>query len=342
MDSRQLSRQIAPRVAAAGLHLDLGDLAVTRLDTAWSTQPIPTNVTLVDAPERGEDASTYPRVEWQWAAYEFDSADVQEGDCLGDFLALADLEGHALGFGVCGFVARWGHLNVCRHGILAATHLPCSRDAPLGRRVERTTPLDFDEDTGPVRVCFDPISAYGTFSRGLRALISIAIAHSQGSLARVDDWEALFACYPSVPAVRPSTYMDDPARAEEMTALSNWNLRVRFMRAQLRERSVKNDRDQLRDVLEGFWVAGAVRARPWVGGGEVTIFWEHKGALGLLVVQMMRMLEGLPRGGEYVCSGCGVRFLPTRRPAAGRRSWCPSCGRGRKQAEHARRKRARG
>jgi hypothetical protein len=46
--------------------------------------------------------------------------------------------------------------------------------------------------------------------------------------------------------------------------------------------------------------------------------------IGALTVQLLASAAG---SGFSVCSACGKPYVPRRRPAAGRRQYCPSCGR---------------
>ncbi len=60
---------------------------------------------------------------------------------------------------------------------------------------------------------------------------------------------------------------------------------------------------------------------------------------GVLAVQLAAAV--LSRQGMYLCAGCGHPFTPPaghRRPARGRRAWCPDCGRHAQWREYQRRR----
>jgi len=75
----------------------------------------------------------------------------------------------------------------------------------------------------------------------------------------------------------------------------------------------------------GDWLAlGRVELRVrWSGGFDVAL--GHDGVPGLFGALGSRLLAAVSGRSLALCHHCGGLYQPSRRPAAGRRSYCPAC-----------------
>jgi len=161
----------------------------------------------------------------------------------------------------------------------------------------------------------ESLAVWRHFSRAAGAIVSIAAALHQGEDPRPQDWAAVYE----------RSGQDAPW----------WDSGADF------------DAHPLSLVVNEWLVLGDVRpALRWRAGSDPEIFLQPGsgtslfGAIARELAFVVSRVDGLA-----VCSGCGAGFVPKRRPAAGRRSWCPACkgaGKDRLKAkqEYRRRKRS--
>lgn len=137
--------------------------------------------------------------------------------------------------------------------------------------------------------CWEPLSAWRNAALKFRAVMRLAASQHQGSKGAADDWQAAFGVELPKPRSKRATFI------------------AAYVTSQL--------------------VYGQVMPLvTWKPGGFAVEF--HAlglpNAFGHLTLQLavaIARTEGLA-----VCSSCGVTYAPTKRkPAAGRRSYCPAC-----------------
>ena len=236
-------------------------------------------------------------------------------DLLARFVALADApDAH-----IERFARRYGVLMICEHG------LPCShqRATPVRRVVDRAT-VDQLIEAGvmsivapllePVSDCYplgwreattwEPIATWRRFSRHAGALLQLAAHVHQGGPTTRRAAEARRAAHAPLWKV---VYDRDPARVDA------WKV----------DTSGECGRWSLMEVVQEWLVLGDVRPRPEWGAADATISLSGTGLFGALAVQLAFAV--CQADGFASCSACGTPFVPQRRPAPGRRTYCEDC-----------------
>lgn len=162
---------------------------------------------------------------------------------------------------------------------------------------------------------------------------------TEGYAEDIEDWRFLASHFTAVLDVAADVHLDRPPRRDRWEAISE----IDFIDA-----TVDDDAQVTYKVtLSGELLKGEMQA---VGSGpqqalsavlsewlarapsQLRLTWEEDPQLQLqpasltsaLVLNLV--LAVAKREGLAICSECGVAFIPKRRPAAGRSSYCPRCG----------------
>jgi hypothetical protein len=219
---------------------------------------------------------------------------------LDDFVRLA---GRGPG-DILAFASEWGPLGICSHG-RPSTHL---RTEALG-----CLPMVLPDRPNTL---WEPLSAWTTYSRQARAILSTAAKLHHGQPGGPQDWE------------------DIPG----------WDLRSAAY-AMVRSRSNAPNSGRwatpaMEATVSGFWhdletqrhvLAGVVHEH-WITEGQVSPSLDWRGARarielggwGLFGALAVRMLFGLTRSDRLtICAACGTPFVPARRVTDDQRCYCP-------------------
>lgn len=248
---------------------------------------------------------------------------------LDDFLGLAAGAGDEA---ILAYASQYGFLDLApaeRPGALRAFVLPSPR---VGDQVALT--IGYRHAPG---VTSEPLWLWRRIIREMAAVYAVAGHLHLGKTVDVADWEQLVGTVrmpgSAEDRAKRSNSPPDSASSEEA---GPWIL--------VNPRTVDGQRQALSAVL-GTWLAlGAVRPMmawgepgqddPVITLGATTLF-------GGLVLELLLAVGGQP--GFAICSGCGLPYVPRRRPPSGaygapRANYCPTCqGRKVPQNEAARR-----
>lgn len=207
-----------------------------------------------------------------------------------EFVRLADRPAES----IRDYARRWGVLGICKHG-LPLTHNPPPVPYPL-TPVAMTwcRPMPWKERPRRNQERFwEPLEAWRRYSRQSRAILNIAGYLHGGKVGRLNDWRAIYY------------------RLPEGDAIPYW------------KQSVSNDWSGVCHIVNEWLAIARVRVelarddgRPVVQLGGGTLL----GAIALQLALAISRTDGLA-----ICSGCGVSYMPTRCPSAGRRRYCQAC-----------------
>ena len=156
----------------------------------------------------------------------------------------------------------------------------------------------------------EPVAVWRAFADQARAMLNVGARLRMGESGRPDDWLALLT--------RPVVLLDTPSQAAWDAAVTRAPAGTLVL--------TRNHEEQLLSELLGRLVALAdIRPRPsWRHDDRrLQLPLEGEGLLGALVKQLVSALAHVD--GLGMCSACGEAYVPTRRPAAGRRHYCLLC-----------------
>lgn len=218
------------------------------------------------------------------------------------------------------FASNWGVLNLCQH---LAPHGHAhwfwpARYTPQGTNSYEGVSLDVEPCEGTFLkrrgrgARFEPVEAWRMWARRAQRLLDLAaLIHQEQQAPAAQWWEALKP-YNENPKLWLPGFPPVGLRASRaaLAELLNWWLAI--------------DRVGTYIVWEG--------SAPRLTHGGDGLF----AAVALQLVLAATRTDALA-----ICSGCGLTFLPTRRPGAARRCYCPSCGRRVAERDAARAYRAR-
>jgi hypothetical protein len=265
---------------------------------------------------------------------------------LEQFVALGDAPDEE----ILRYARHWGVLVICRHG------LPASHS-------EQCKPMSLpDQDR---YVFWEPVTSWRYFARHAKEVLEMAAATYNGQVVDREVIERLFPMPPPVTRSGASAQMDlveKPTPRAVRLRRKRRKRKVKLDRALYLLHERKNIFEHwVTGILESgstpfashpsgkakalarqrAFVSYAVncwlnwgRARPqieWDGptptielttGGIMPMYADRlSGALALQLSYAVASSEGVA-----TCFACGRFYTPTRRPAAGRRSFCPDCG----------------
>jgi hypothetical protein len=196
---------------------------------------------------------------------------------------------------ILAFARRYGPLQLCGHGL------------PASHRGE--------DDEGRVYKCRpsrrEPVDRWLHYVANARAILEIASAMRQGSLAERRDWDELYKSWRN----EDGTF----GGAEQILHdLSGQGLPVpRDLIAPLQWL-------HLREVVNDWVNVSNVRpevSRSWTGKGSAPgIELVGVGIFGALAVQLLAAIAGAH--GTYFCCGCGDPYQASRRPRTDQRHYC--------------------
>jgi hypothetical protein len=252
---------------------------------------------------------------------------------LEQFVALSDAPDED----ILRYARHWGVLLICHHGL----------------------PASHSEDCGPMTlpgrgryVFWEPIESWRYFARHAKAVLEMAAATYNGQVVDRAITDRLFPMPPSArragdpaPVVRrrrdEKFWLDRPLYLlhERKNIFEHWLAGIPEPGSTEAVRHPQGKGEML--TRQRAFVSYAVncwlnwgRARPqmdWDGptptielttGGILPMYADRlSGALGLQLAYAVASSEGVA-----TCFACGRFYTPVRRPAAGRRSFCPACG----------------
>jgi hypothetical protein len=191
------------------------------------------------------------------------------------------------GHGVVRFASRFGVLGICGHGLPHTHNAQC----PLMYATPRTW--------NPVY--WEPLDRWLYYANYARSMLSVASAMHQGEKAQAEDWTLLYEGVGGlgVPEEINKAFRQMPSLAQTFFAyVVNWWMRI----------------------------GGVSPSLSWGGPAHPEPqFRLTAGTFGLLGVQLM---AAVTRSQDvYICDGCGLPYLRDgRKPQAGRRNYCGTCG----------------
>ena len=148
--------------------------------------------------------------------------------------------------------------------------------------------------------CREPLEAWRHFSRQAGALLSIAAAVHRGQPADAKDWAMFF---------------EWNSEAQEKWLSGEWS-----------DPDVGFHRFDLGLYLDEWLQLGNVKVGVTLGKGDLRVGYQPAGLFGNLALQLA--LTASRSAGWDVCMDCGMPYpVGKRNPQAGRRNFCPDCGR---------------
>lgn len=224
-----------------------------------------------------------------------------------EFLRLRDAPDEA----IRAYAQRWGLLYLCRRHRLPSSHAHFE-PPDTGRDVWIAPNVLMDEGTlklkrsgwfqrcplncGPHDTYWERTDDWRRYAREARALFALASELHRNELGNPDHWETL----------HPTTQLGE--------TIVN----------QLRPSSVGDARLLLTTFVNRWLALGHVQPALGWGLGKPFFTFGNRTLFGYLAVQLL-LLTG-KTDGLAICTNCGEPYLPSRRPARGRRPYCGSCG----------------
>lgn len=232
------------------------------------------------------------------------------------------------------YARHWGVLAICTHG------LPASHDP-------RCAPMELPSRHG--LVFWEPVQSWRFFSRHAQAMLEIAVATQNAQV--VESAAAQLLRRPP----RPKGGVAPPRAA---SGRRNEPIDLAMLLEVLHDRKNKNPWEHTFNVIEAHLLSKGRSSRKehalvqqralvtfavnrWLDWGRVRphVVWngptptieltaggllEADRLLGALALQLAYVVASSE--GVATCFACGRFYTPRRRPAAGRRSFCPACG----------------
>ena len=208
---------------------------------------------------------------------------------LNEFVQLGQADSDA----ILAFAKRWGVLRVCEEHLLPQGHESVSR---VTSACSTLGGMDGEWYHG-----YEPVYVWQLLARQARALLDIASAVHQGKVASHEDWSPIF----ENPVVCELPAIDETPR-RQATSLRDERARVRSV------------------VNEWLYTGGVVPALEW-RRETPDVELQSNGLFGALAIQLLMAIGRTEK--LFICTSCGVPYVPKRRPARGRRHYCENCGR---------------
>lgn len=297
-----------------GVELPAPELRVGPIDV-WLTHVRDVRV-VVNAPADDEpsDGRGYPRIKPVLLADESlraKSYDPPSSACLAEFVRLADLPSSDLPDAVAEYASSWGPLGICRHGWLES-HAQCRS------------------------MWWEPVEAWGRYSAHIAAVLRVSERLQKDLPGSTSDWQAILAVEPEIEPFIPDAGLDR-AEAGQWEHLSEYG--VHRFPDQFYDSAVIGEKRCIRSILEEWRRRGDVGLRVYWGIDEPTpsVRLTAYGLVGILATQLLATVSAP----LYQCAGCQNAFTPppgSRKPAKGRKAWCPDCGRHAQWREYQRRR----
>ena len=198
------------------------------------------------------------------------------------------------------YAKRWGVLGLCSHGLPASHSFPS-----FVSKIEVCEPVPAKRGSGYSE---ESLEKWRDFSKQADGLLNIAAQVHKGLRVRPEDWEVVFPLFAT-----PST-------------------------TETHFEALQPERHRIAYVVQRWLALGAVRPRfTWEGltptfelGGPTD---KGAGLFGALAVQLLLIISCID--GLAHCSGCGKPYIPSKRPQADRRSYCPECRKKKIPVRHA-------
>lgn len=141
-------------------------------------------------------------------------------------------------------------------------------------------------------ICREPMAAYREYSRAARAVLNVAAQLHAGKVGSSEDVSLIAAFCPIAPGLSP---LEEAARQRLILS-----------------------------AVLGDWMRDTVHPELDWGDSSPTIDLRPNGSFGAIVTTLAFAVARTD--GLALCASCGQAFVPPRRPAAGRRSYCGECG----------------
>jgi hypothetical protein len=175
---------------------------------------------------------------------------------------------------------------------------------------------------------WEPIEAWRRYSAHAAAVLRVAERLQKGLPGTVTDWQAILAVEPETEPYIADEDLDWDETVEEEHASGLGIASDRFPHRMFGERGVERDRRYLHLILREWQRRGNVGLHiDWdESESSPTVRLSASGLVGIIATQMIATISSP----LYVCAGCQNAFTPppgSRKPAAGRKAWCPDCGR---------------
>jgi hypothetical protein len=191
---------------------------------------------------------------------------------------------------ICNYARRWGVFGICVHG-LPASHYPrpepLPNPLPSGERLPWCYPQGYWEGEP-----YELIEDWRGYSRKVSAIANVASRLHGGELGTREDWEVLNSTAGGGPTIP-------------------------------RTRSIAADQRGLCVVVNQLLRQAQVGVRYSWEHDRAILQFDGAGLFGALVVQLALAIGRTD--GLAVCSGCGVSYVPRRRPRRDRRRYCEQC-----------------
>ncbi len=155
-----------------------------------------------------------------------------------------------------------------------------------------------------------PVATLRAYAVEVRAVLAIDGRLRRGEMGRRQDWEILFA--------GPTAQFDDFASMAEVRDYGRGgSIRI------TESRDLQHQRTVLSAKINSYLALGRVRPSVLFVDEGPMVRMTCQGVFGLIALQLFQRMTSLD--GPVVCSGCGTPYRPTRKPAEGRKNWCPEC-----------------
>ena len=140
----------------------------------------------------------------------------------------------------------------------------------------------------------EPLSIWRHFAERFRAILRIAAALHQESSGTADDWQTIYEN-----SEIPDWYMGGDIEIGRMT---------------------------LSEVVTEYLGLGHVQpALSWWKNESPNISLDGAGTFGTIATQVAFAVATSSSQGLAVCMACGQPYFPERKPARGKRNYCPTC-----------------
>ena len=190
------------------------------------------------------------------------------------------------------YAKRWGVLGICKHGLPENHSYPCfSRSIDDILRI--CTPVESCKHPGRFE---ESIESWRKYSKVANLLLSIVANLRKGVQIKPEDWSEL-------------SEWSSPTSGITITGTR-----------------LKTDRERAAEIVQRWLDLGGVR--PFLKWNSTTPSFalgapSRYGLFGALGIQLLLMVNNID--GFAICAGCGSPYSPSRRPQAGRRSYCEAC-----------------
>jgi hypothetical protein len=214
-----------------------------------------------------------------------------EGPILDQFIGLSANKPE----GIAAFARRWGVLNMPEDWVIW-------HDAPANGGFWVEDGVLWSRDQGR-----EALALWDALAAQARAILRLTARVHRGEPTAIDDWHIAL------------TRGFLPERAAE-----TWALIQRKLQSNRPFRNSTVARWFITDLVSAGLEQTGVRPHfSWFTAGAPEISLQGYGLRGALAVQLMAATA--KADGVILCTGCGLSYIPERRPREGERRYCPAC-----------------